>query len=201
MDTALFVAILAGLITAAGWFVSYVLTGRADRRRRQSEASLKYVERQLEELYGPLAFLLIEGRRTWLDLLEVLGRPYVFLSGEALPPEELRTWLFWVEHDLLPRNEEIKHLLLTKTHLIEGGDIPDTYVAFLDHHNSWRINHLRWQKEQVEYSWHSKVNWPHDFEAEVLGTFRRLRQVHATLLGRATDLVSDGLDSTAGPSR
>lgn len=191
MNAPLVVAILAGAITAAGWLVNHVLAGRADRNRRQAEASLKYVERQLEELYGPLAFLLIEGTRTFKDLLEALGRPIVFRGARGgLPPEELQTWIFWVENAFLPRNEEIKRILMEKTHLIEGGDFPASFVAFLDHHNSWRINHLRWQKDGVAYSWHSKVNWPADFETEVLDTFRTLRALHATLLGRA-GLVPD----------
>ena len=57
---------LVPVIAAAGAVVvaviGYFATSRNDRRRREAEARLKYTERQLEELYGPLAFLVIEGR-------------------------------------------------------------------------------------------------------------------------------------------
>jgi hypothetical protein len=184
MDAALAVAILAAAVTALGWFANHLLSAKAERRRMRAEASRAYVERQLEELYGPLAFLIIEGRRTFVDLLEGLGRNSVFVGGRALPDDELKTWLFWVEHDFFPRNQEMKRILMTKAHLIDGGEMPSSYIAFLDHHNSWRIHHLRWREEGVPYPWHSKVNWPEAFEEQVLDTFRELKAKHAELLGR-----------------
>lgn len=54
---------------------------------------------QLGELYGPLYFLVIQGRQTWMDVLESLRRDYVFAPGNELPDHELNLWLFWVEHD------------------------------------------------------------------------------------------------------
>jgi hypothetical protein len=183
MNTAVFVAVLAGSVTALGWLANYLLSARADRRGREAEALLRHTERQLEELYGPLAFLVIEGRQTFRDLLASLGRNYVFRPGGTLPDNELKTWLFWVDNDLLPRNEQIKRILMDKTHLIDRDEMPASYVAFLDHHNSWKINHLRWQKEQVPYSFRSSVNWPKEFEDDVIDTFGRLKARHATILG------------------
>jgi hypothetical protein len=186
MGTPIVVASIAGVVTAVGWLVNHILTDRRERIKQQTEASLKHVERQLEELYGPLAFLLYEGRRTFLDLLDTLGRNYVFLGGKPISEEELKTWLFWVEHSFLPKNERIKQLLMSKAHLIEGARFPASYVAFLDHHNSWVIRHKRWKEEGVEYSWHSKINWPKEFEEEVIGTFESLKAKHSELLGELT---------------
>ena len=182
MDTPLLVATIAASVSIIGWIVNHILSGYRDRHNQRLVASLKYTERQLEELYGPLAFLILEGKRTFKDLLEMLGRNYVFLEDESLPEDELKLWLFWVENDLLPRNEMIKELLMTKTHLIEGTKMPASYLSFLDHHNSWRINHLRWQKERVKYSWHSKVNWPQEFGEDILSTFEKLKARHAKFL-------------------
>ena len=184
MDAAFIAAILAAVISVVGWLVNYILTGLADRRNQRLSASLKHIERQLEELYGPLALLILEGKRTFKDLTETLGRGFVFIEDRDLPEDELNTWLFWVENDFFPRNEKIKELLTTKTHLIEGERIPESYLAFLDHYNSWKISHLRWQREGVEYSWHSRVNWPRDFDQDVLSTFEQLKARHATLLGK-----------------
>jgi len=184
MSTALAVALLAATVTALGWLANYVLTTKADRRRREASALLEHVERQLAELYGPLAFLVIEGQQTFRDLLASLGRRFVFPPSGELGEDELQTWLFWAENDLLPRNAEIKRILMTHAHLIDGGEMPATYVQFLDHHNSWQINHLRWQKQGVPYPWHSKVNWPDTFTRDVLDTFRRLKATHAALVGK-----------------
>jgi hypothetical protein len=92
-----------------GWFANHWLTVRRDESRRRIEAQLKFVERQIEELYGPLAAVVYEGRRTFLDLLDSLGRTYVFHKDRPLPPDELKTWIFWAETDFLLRNECTKH--------------------------------------------------------------------------------------------
>jgi len=182
MDIRIEVALIAAVVTAAGWLITHVMQVRREREKESREALLKYTERQLEELYGPLAFLIIEGRRTFHDLLENLGRSQVFAVDGTISPGDLKTWLFWAEHDAIPRNGRIKDLLATKTHLIEGTAMPESYKALLDHHNSWIINHLRWQKEQVPYSWHSKTNYPVEFEREVLLTFSDLKRRHAELV-------------------
>jgi hypothetical protein len=123
--------------------------------------------------------LRLEGRQTFSDLRSSLGRNYIFRQDAALSDEDLRTWLFWVENDLLPRNEQIKKLLAEKTHLIEGDRVPESYLQFLDHHNSWSINHRRWREEGVEYPFHSKIIFPSDFNDEVLSTFETLKARHA----------------------
>ncbi len=188
MEPSVIVAIIAGTTTAMGWLVNHILTDRRDREKRQIEFSLKYVERQLEELYGPLAFLLYEGRQTFQDLLSTLGRNYVFMKDKPLSDEELKIWLFWAEYSFLPKNNKIKQLLTSKTHLIEGSCFPDSYVAFLNHHNSWSIQHQRWKEEGVKYSWHSKINWPVEFEKECIKTFESLKLKHSALLGKLTRL-------------
>lgn len=186
MDTPLLVATIAASISIVGWIINHILSGYRDRHNHQLVASIKFTERQLEELYGPLNFLILEGRRTFLDLLELLGRNHVFLRNKPLSEEELKLWLFWVENDFLLRNKKIKNLLMTKTHLIEGTEMPSSYISFLDHYNSWNINHLRWQKEGIEYSWHSKINWPKEFDEDIISTFKKLKHRHSKFLKEQT---------------
>lgn len=188
MNPTLIVGIITASVTLFGWLVTHILSGYRDRQNQRLSASLKYVERQLEELYGPLAFLILEGRRTFKDLLEVFGRHYVFDSNDAISQKDLKAWLFWVEHDFFPRNEKIQQLIMSKTHLIHGDKMPESFLRFLEHHNSWKITHLRWQKEEVKYSWHSKINWPRDFEEEVINTFTALKKRHSKFLMEVTEI-------------
>jgi hypothetical protein len=139
--------------------------------------------RQLEELYGPLAFLVTEGEQTFRDLLRRFGRTYVFEDDEPMPTNELNTWLFWVEEDLLPRNRQIRGLLATKAHLIEGAILPKSFAQFLEHQSSWELAHRRWKKENVAYSWHSETKWPTSFPRDVLETFGALKDRHSRLVG------------------
>ena len=183
MDTALLVAVIAAAVTAMGWIVTNVLASRNERRRLRLSAQLAHVEKQLAELYGPLAFLIYEGRATFEDLLATVGRRYMFIHGQPLTDDEVQLWLFWVDADLMPRNAAIQALLSSKAHLIEADVLPASYVAFIDHYNSWRVTHARWKEEGVVYSWHSKRNWPNSFDTEVLETFRSLKRKHAELIG------------------
>jgi hypothetical protein len=183
METPLLLALVAATVSAIGWVANYVLSGRDERRKKQLDASLAYLESQLQELYGPLAFLIQESRRTHKDLLQSLGREQVFEQGKDLSGEDLKVWLFWIENDIFPRNDKIKDLLTNKTHLIHGEEVPQSYMDFMEHHNSWKINLLRWQKEQVAYSWHSNRDFPSQFEQDVLETFEGLKSKHARMLG------------------
>ena len=176
-------ALIAGSITAVGWLVNHWLVSRREEQRRRIEAQLKYVERQIVELYGPLALLMHEGRTTFADLLHALGRDVIFSASSPLSEDDLRTWLFWTEAEFLPRNEKVRYLLESKAHLVEGPEFPKSYVDFLDHCNSWAINHRRWKEQGVKYSWHSRINWPRRFEEDVLQTFQKLKARHAELVG------------------
>ncbi|WP_413458452.1 hypothetical protein [Herbaspirillum huttiense] len=186
LETQTTITLMTTSFAAVGWLINHVITSRQHRKRGQLEAQQKYLERQIEELYGPLASALFEGRRTYLDLLDTLGRETVFIGEELLSESDLATWLFWAEADFLPRNEFIKTLLKTKAHLIEGSTFPESHIEFLDHCNSWAINHRRWKEEKVPYSWHSKINWPDDFERDVLLTAQSLKNRQAELLGQLT---------------
>jgi hypothetical protein len=183
MQQALIVAAIAAAVTAFGWLVNYALSTRAERHRQALAARLLHVERQLERLYGPLVFLIHEGRASISDLLGTLGRSYIFKDQHNISDEDLGLWLFWVDNDLMPRNAAIEALLSTQSHLIVGNNMPSSYLAFIQHYNAWRISHLRWKKEQVGYSWHSKNNWPHSFEPDVIEVFELLKREQAALLG------------------
>ncbi|KOV78290.1 hypothetical protein ADL01_15205 [Streptomyces sp. NRRL WC-3618] len=183
MDSTFLAALIAATVTAGGWLANHLLSARADVKRRKAEARLTHVENQLEQLYGPLLFLVKEGRSAWMDFLDTLGRNYVFASGIPLSPEERDLWLFWVDHEFMPRNEAIQDLLAAKTHLMAGDQMPDSYLAFIHHHNSWRVTHQRWKEREVEYSWKSKANWPDSFETDVIATYERLKNLQIQMAG------------------
>jgi hypothetical protein len=183
VDITLTIAVLGAAISAVGWVANYIFSTAADKHRQRLASQLEFTKQQLEELYGPLAFLILESNQSFRDLLEVLGRNYVFVNG-YISEDDLKTWLFWVENDLFPRHRKIRDLLSSKTHLIEGKKISPSILAYLNHIQSWIINHERWQKQGVPYSWHSKVNYPREFAQEILSTFEDLKQQHSKLLGK-----------------
>ena len=194
MDVALLVAIIGAIITGIGWLVQSALDRRrqqqqiqAEDQRRRDSARLSQVTAQLQELYGPLVCLMYEGREGWSDLLRTLGRSYVDLSGKEPNDPEVETWVFWAEHLFLPRNERIMELLTTKMHLVEGPARPESYVSFIEHHQSWTIRHSRWRETGAPYNWHSSISWPVTFELEILETFATLKLRQEGLIARVLD--------------
>jgi hypothetical protein len=183
MDSTFLAALMAATVTAGGWIANNALSARGDLRRRKAEARLTHVENQLEQLYGPLLFLVKEGRSAFHDFCDTLGRSNVFAEGRPLSPEERALWLFWVDHEFMPRNEAIQNLLSSNTHLIVGDRMPDSFLAFIEHYNSWRVTHLRWKEEGLPYSWHSKANWSGSFETDVIETYGRLKNLQIELAG------------------
>lgn len=188
MDVTWAIAILGAIVTALGWLVTNTLSNSAENRRQRLISQMEFTRQQLEELYGPLAFLLLEGRQTFQALAETLGKDQLKDEDvDSFSEPELKAWLFWVDADFFPRNEKIKKLLSKKTYLIEGGEVPESYLTFLDHHNSWKISHERWLQQGIAYGWHSKINWPEQFERDVLYTFNALKKRHAVLIGMISE--------------
>lgn len=65
MNTALTVAILGAVVTAIGWLITHILSTSAERRHQRLIAQVEFTKQQLEELYGPLAFLILEGEQSF----------------------------------------------------------------------------------------------------------------------------------------
>jgi hypothetical protein len=185
-EKTLFSGIVLAMLAGIGWLISHAITARGERRRQQLIWQLDFTSKQLQELYGPLSFMLAEGQQTFKDLLTKLGRSYVFPENGKISREDLDTWLFWAEKDFMPRNRRIQELLASKAHLIEGPELPDSYSQFLKHSSAWEIENKRWVEQQVEYSWRSSINWPKQFELDVSRTFSILKTRHSEILGKLT---------------
>src|SRR5258708_37395472 len=176
MNVTLEVAIFGAVVTAIGWLITHILTTSAESRRERMISQVECTKQQLEELYGPLTFLILEGDQTFQDFNAALGWKEDPPEGYVLSEQERQTVFFWVENDFFPRNKKIQELLSSKTHLIEGEGVPESFLIFIEHYNSWSIKHLRWQKQGVEYGWHSNIPWPMNFNEDVLSTFSRLKK-------------------------
>ncbi|MFE3057132.1 hypothetical protein [Nocardia sp. NPDC059239] len=183
MNVTVLVAVIAATVTGIGWFVTHVLALRAETEKQRLASHLSIVETQLAELYGPLAFLVLEGKSSLGDLESNLGRRAIFRDDDPWSADELATWLYWVDNDFMPRNLKIQTLLSSHTHLIVGETMPPSYLGFMEHYNSWRTVHQRWKDEGIEYCWHSRTDWPRDFDKDVADTFDALKKEHSRLVG------------------
>ena len=84
MNASFIVAIITTWGALLGWIINHYLTAKRDRSNQKLAVHLKYIERQLEELYGPLAFLIIEKNQSSVDFVQALGREPVFEGENSL---------------------------------------------------------------------------------------------------------------------
>ena len=77
METSVLVALIAAAVAVLGWVVAHYLEQRRTRAAERLSSQIAYRERQLSELYGPLAFLLIQGRQAFADVLEMVDHDLV----------------------------------------------------------------------------------------------------------------------------
>ena len=174
--------LLTALVGVVGWFATYALSRRASRETLRREAALRHLEEQLGELYGPLAFLIIEGDRVFADLVADFGTSWA-AGQRVLDETEVEKWLFWVDTYFFPRNEQIKDLLSTKTHLLEGDRVPHSFLRFVDHSQLMEDRSSSLASDGARERLYSRRRWPQDFSEEVLATFQTLKARHAELLG------------------
>lgn len=229
MDATLTIALIGASISVIGWIANYILSASAERRRQSLISQIEFTKQQLEELYGPLVFLVIEGHHSFSEAMQTLSsffsktvdypestdfiRDRVVLNeNETLDKDESDIeedslarveiggsiknstlifhdedendiWKYWIENEFFPRNEKIKSLLASKTHLIENDKIPNSWVEFIEHYNSWRIHFERWQKGKAKYPQYSKTGWPKNFDNDVISTFEKLKRRQSYLMG------------------
>ncbi len=216
MDTTITIAVIGSLISVMGWIVNYILSTTAERRRQRLIVQIEFTKQQLEELYGPLVFLVVEGRYSFLEAMQTMtqsgeqdtdseyksmrrkhlnsigdiGSTAVNLEtsgnvddGTLASAQNDKTWEYWIENEFFPRNEKIRELIANKTHLIEGAQMPKSWLEFIEHYNSWKVNFGRWQKGLAKYPLYSKTGWPQEFDNDILSTFELIKKRQSHLMG------------------
>lgn len=188
MDMILTTTIVGTTSTATGWFIANILSAHADRHRhmrtRQSqfaqekrERQLHFVQQQLNELYGPLALLVLEGQQTFETLIETSGRGARYEhDAQAMPQHELEAWFVRIEADFFPCHEQIRELLLHNLHLVAGDRIPESFLLFLSHRQAWKQHYEWYLKQQRTCTWHERLNWPGQLNRDVLTTLHQLKR-------------------------
>lgn len=139
------------------------------------KAKLEFVNEQLRCLYGPLYSLNYAANTAWNRFREQY-RPNgsYFVDGEPLTDAELDAWIRWMRVVFMPINEKMFDVIVARSELIEGDEMPTSFLDFLAHVAAYRVVLDRWADEDLsEYT--SLLNYPEAFRVDVNEGFRRLR--------------------------
>jgi hypothetical protein len=140
-----------------------------------AESKVRWIERQIKELYEPLVTLNARG------FAAVKGYQKL---GEAEDGERA-FWKVWAVREFLPRNEETRKVVAAKLFLIEGEGLSEPFLAFLLHQHSWALRHAKWEADKGAYDWGSRTNWPVAFSMECEQTYQKLLDRRARLVAEA----------------
>ena len=170
MPPAVQAALIAAAVAIIGWYVTYAYTKRREDRARRIEIQVKYRQRQIEELYGPLVSLIEELFNVWSVRENILGE-----TSERYSPEQgehIREFV-WKNY-LHPIHQEIGSLLRTKLYLLEGGRTPSSLAEYLQHATQEECQHRLWDDFQLDTSHAKPREFPDDFYEDIKGTLQRL---------------------------
>jgi hypothetical protein len=139
----------------------------ATTRELTLKSQIEFKERQLSEFYGPIYARLKRGRtivRLWKD-------------GKLYPIDKQ----FW---ELARKtNQEIEDIILTKSHLIDGSEIPKSYIQFLTHVPLWH-SFLDATGTVPPIDEFPEMYYAEDFENSVYETTERLKKELQSLYER-----------------
>jgi hypothetical protein len=132
----------------------------AKTRELTSKSQIDFKERQLSEFYGPIFSRLKRGRALvgfWREgKLKDIDRQFWELARKT--------------------NMEIEEIILTKSHLIEGDEIPKSFIQFLIHVPIWHA-FMETTHGTVPFSPQEfpEAYYASEFEEEVYSTTRQLK--------------------------
>lgn len=174
LDLGLVELLLSAAVVIGGWFAAHLLTNRRQDRTRRLETILKHRERQIEELYGPLQALIEQVFTVWSvreRILRAADAGEDRLSREE--KDELQDFV-WIKY-FLPLHEEIRTVLRTKQHLLEQGEMPKSFEAYLEHATQEQFQKLLWSERGIPTEFLKGSPWPQSFYEDVVTALEKVR--------------------------
>jgi hypothetical protein len=189
MSPSVAAALIAASITVAGWIAAHYFSKRREDQARKSQAELRHLERQIEELYGPL-----EGLLTYSDIVYQLEQTR---KGLRPPEQEDKDELvihYFVQEHYVPMNRQIITLLRTKSYLAVGDETPVSFRKFMTHAANLECFHGLWQSKDLQsfFMPRPEQDWPSILRTEVGQTLQELRRRHSQLVRTVTGRKHSG---------
>lgn len=182
--------LIAAVVTAVGWLVAHLLQQRRDFKKRALESQSEYIQRQIEELYGPLSNLATQIVVTNHVLHGILKSS----PEEAARVEEI----FYFEY-FRPLHKEARELLKSKLHLVDGNGLPATFYAYLKASMQEEVQRGLWKEHKIDTSKVKGQAYPDSFTFEVQETLERLLARYDSLLQGLHSPPNKSLRSTGTP--
>ncbi|MFM0351702.1 hypothetical protein [Paraburkholderia sp. RL17-347-BIC-D] len=181
----LILGVLSATVTAVGWVFLNHLSRQKDREERLAsnlradkikrlEISLKQVEAQIAEFYGPVDGLIHQIWAVW----EVKERIKSATAEDTWPGIDH----FLAERYFSEMHTDLRRLIGEKVHLIEGATIPESFYDYMKHSVMENIQITLWNDKKISTLKAEGIKWPGQFQLDVQFGLHRCMQRYEALL-------------------
>lgn len=161
IDAPVLAAITASSISIIGGFLINFYIRKKEDKTKRLQIKIEYLNRQIEELYGPLYSHIQQIYNYW-DVRQKL------LSPDGLHHEQKdRITIYFREKYFFPLHNQIRDLLKNKLNLIEGIELPESFWTYLQHSTLETTQIAIWNELNIGTQHTKGIPWPNEFETDV----------------------------------
>ncbi len=172
-----YAAVISAITSAISWFVLDSLSKKREDKTRRRELTLRHLQRQIEELYGPLLGLIQQTRIVYQVAVSKLPHtPEGRTDQQCFSSSDAAVWQYFVETYFFPLNSQITDLLRTKLYLLDSQVMPESFHHFLEHSAQFECLHKLWKEKGIDSSSVRGIGWPKNFEHDVEETLKSLME-------------------------
>ncbi len=144
------------VLALCGYFYAYFYGKKQEQRKNR----LERINRQLDELYGPLLAIVQSNQQAWENFIAKHAGNSSFYKKENNPtPEEVAEFHNWMSTVFMPNNDELHTIIKNNTSLLVENEIPGVLLALFAHIMEFRINFKERKEAHAEVA-ESRSKYP-----------------------------------------
>jgi hypothetical protein len=183
---ALLGVLAGGLITILGSAINFYFARRKDIETQQRESRIRYLQQQIEELYGPLWGLLEQSETIYeIASMKMTRGPDGFFRKD-LTSDESKIYRFFNENYFLPINLQIVDIIRKKVHLLNEGVMPESFKDVIQNHAVRESLFQLWKTTGIDSSDIRGKPYPKTLKADIKTTLDMLRQQYVDEIALAS---------------
>jgi len=176
MSLEVLLPVVVASISVIGWFVTYSLSKKREDQTRRLEKTIRHLERQIEEFYGPLFNLvhqIVIANHVQQRILSGSSK------GKLSDEQYLRVRRFFQERFFFPIHAEITQILKNRLHLVEGANMPPEFYQYLKHSIQEQSQSMLWNNQQIDTSFVQGEPYPNELYQVLKESLTRLMAEYA----------------------
>lgn len=176
VESQILLAIITGFISITGGFLINFYIRKKEDKTKRLQIKLEYINKQIEELYGPLYSYIQQIYNYW-EVHQQLLQPQGLNSDD-----KQRIVIYFREKYFYPLHIQIRDLLKEKMNLIEEIELPNSFWTYLQHSTLETTQITIWNELNISTQHVKGIPWPNEFAEDVKQTLDLLMFRYNTLL-------------------